>query len=97
ACSKRSLLASLLLGLMVRDSFTRVTVLADGLYELLEEIPAEDADIPDFAERNQFLQLGRGLPPPGLHSRLWWLCWPRTRPSATSSTQYLAIRKTATP
>ncbi|KAJ9529331.1 hypothetical protein QJQ45_008012 [Haematococcus lacustris] len=69
ACSKRALLASLLLGLMVRDSFTRVTVLADGLYELLEEIPAEDADIPDFAERNLYLQLGRGVPPPGLHSR----------------------------
>ncbi|KAL6746623.1 hypothetical protein V8C86DRAFT_3034515 [Haematococcus lacustris] len=69
ACSKRALLASLLLGLMVRDSFTRVTALADGLYELLEEIPAEDADIPDFAERNLYLQLGRGTPPPGLHSR----------------------------
>ncbi|KAJ9532313.1 hypothetical protein QJQ45_010375 [Haematococcus lacustris] len=69
ACSKRALLASLLLGLMVRDSFTRVTVLADGLYELLEEIPAADADIPDFAERNLFLQLGRGLPPPGIHSQ----------------------------
>ncbi|KAJ9528024.1 hypothetical protein QJQ45_005708 [Haematococcus lacustris] len=69
ACSKRALLASLLLGLMVRDSFTRVTVLADGLYELLEEIPAEDADIPDFAERNLYLQLGRGVPSPGLHSQ----------------------------
>ncbi|KAJ9512687.1 hypothetical protein QJQ45_018801, partial [Haematococcus lacustris] len=71
ACSKRALLASLLLGLMVRDSFTRVTVLVDGLYgqELLEEIPAEDADIPDFAERNLFLQLGRGMPPPGIHSQ----------------------------
>ncbi|KAL6753190.1 hypothetical protein V8C86DRAFT_3028933 [Haematococcus lacustris] len=68
ACSKRALLASLLLGLMVRDSFTRVTVVADGQV-LLEEIPAEDADIPDFAERNLFLQLGRGLPPPGLHSQ----------------------------
>ncbi|KAJ9532139.1 hypothetical protein QJQ45_003857 [Haematococcus lacustris] len=51
ACSKRALLASLLLGLMVRDSFTRVTALADG-QKLLEELPAEDADIPDFAERN---------------------------------------------
>ncbi|KAJ9508846.1 hypothetical protein QJQ45_028162 [Haematococcus lacustris] len=68
ACSKRALLASLLLGLMVRDSFTRVTALADG-QELLEEIPAEDADIPDFAERNLYLQLGRGVPPPGLQSR----------------------------
>ncbi|KAJ9508553.1 hypothetical protein QJQ45_012090 [Haematococcus lacustris] len=68
ACSKRALLASLLLGLMVRGCFTRVTVLADG-QELLEAIPAEDAPIPDFAERNLFLQLGRGVPPPGLHSR----------------------------
>ncbi|KAL6759167.1 hypothetical protein V8C86DRAFT_2434307 [Haematococcus lacustris] len=68
ACSKRALLASLLLGLMVRDSFTRVTVLADG-QELLEELPAVDAPIPDFAERNLFLQLGRGLPPPGIHSQ----------------------------
>ncbi|KAJ9528516.1 hypothetical protein QJQ45_020521 [Haematococcus lacustris] len=68
ACSKRALLASLLLGLMVRDSFTRVTVLADG-QELLEEIPAVDAPIPDFAERNLYLQLGRGLPPPGIHSQ----------------------------
>ncbi|KAJ9533161.1 hypothetical protein QJQ45_018252, partial [Haematococcus lacustris] len=68
ACSKRALLASLLLGLMVRDSFTRVTVLANG-QELLEEIPAEDADNPDFAERNLYLQLGRGVPPPGENSR----------------------------
>ncbi|KAL6754734.1 hypothetical protein V8C86DRAFT_3138475 [Haematococcus lacustris] len=68
ACSKRALLASLLLDLMVRDSFTRVTVLAYD-QELLEEIPAADADIPDFAERNLFLQLGRGLPPPGINSR----------------------------
>ncbi|KAJ9512067.1 hypothetical protein QJQ45_004628 [Haematococcus lacustris] len=68
ACSKRALLASLLLGLMVRDSFARVTVLADG-QELLEDIPAEDAPIPDFAERNLYLQLGRGMPPPGLQSQ----------------------------
>ncbi|KAL6751662.1 hypothetical protein V8C86DRAFT_2774231 [Haematococcus lacustris] len=60
ACSKRALLASLLLGLMVRDSFTRVTVLADG-QELLEEIPAEDAVIPNFTERNLYLQLGRAV------------------------------------
>ncbi|KAJ9520273.1 hypothetical protein QJQ45_030255, partial [Haematococcus lacustris] len=68
ACSKRALLASLLLGLMVRGCFTRVTVLADG-QELLEEIPADDAVIPDLAERNLYLQLGRGTPPPGMQSR----------------------------
>ncbi|GFH11935.1 hypothetical protein HaLaN_07526, partial [Haematococcus lacustris] len=59
ASSKRALLASLLLGLMVRDCFTRVTVLADG-QELLEEIPPEDAVILNLAERNLYLQLGRG-------------------------------------
>ncbi|KAJ9519926.1 hypothetical protein QJQ45_014658, partial [Haematococcus lacustris] len=69
ACSKRALLASLLLGLMVRGWFTRVTALADGLHELLEEIPAEDAVIPNLAERNLYLQLGRGAPPPGVQSR----------------------------
>ncbi|KAL6745979.1 hypothetical protein V8C86DRAFT_3035098 [Haematococcus lacustris] len=68
ACSKRALLASLLLGLMMRGCFTRVTALADG-QELLEEIAAEDADIPNLAERNLYLQLGRGLPPPGMQSR----------------------------
>ncbi|KAJ9509588.1 hypothetical protein QJQ45_011199 [Haematococcus lacustris] len=68
ACSKRALLASLLLGLMVRDCFTRVTVLADG-QEVFEEIPAEDAVIPNLAERNLYLQLGRGTPPPGENSR----------------------------
>ncbi|KAJ9531896.1 hypothetical protein QJQ45_021993 [Haematococcus lacustris] len=68
ACSKRALLASLLLGLIVRDCFTRVTVLAYD-QELLEEIPAEDAVIPNFAEHNLYLQLGRGLPPPGMQSR----------------------------
>ncbi|KAJ9508648.1 hypothetical protein QJQ45_027933, partial [Haematococcus lacustris] len=68
ACSKRAMLASLLLGLMVRRCFTRVTVLADG-QELLEEIAAEDAVIPNLAERNLYLQLGRGTPPPGMQSR----------------------------
>ncbi|KAJ9511334.1 hypothetical protein QJQ45_029742 [Haematococcus lacustris] len=68
ACSKRALLASLLSGLMVRGCFTRVTVLADG-QEAFEDIPAEDAVIPNLGERNLFLQLGRGLPPPGRRSR----------------------------
>ncbi|KAJ9509825.1 hypothetical protein QJQ45_011564 [Haematococcus lacustris] len=53
---------------MVRGCFTRVTVLADG-QEALEEIPAEDAFIPNLAERNLYLQLGRGVPPPGMQSR----------------------------
>ncbi|KAJ9512291.1 hypothetical protein QJQ45_012924 [Haematococcus lacustris] len=68
ACSMRALLGSLLLGLMVRGWFTRVRVVPDG-QEVFEEIPAEDAVIPDLAERNMYLQLCRGLPPPGRRSR----------------------------
>ncbi|GFH19837.1 hypothetical protein HaLaN_16858 [Haematococcus lacustris] len=62
-CSMRALLGSLLLGLMVRGWFTRVRVLPDG-QEVFEEIPAEDAVIPDLADRNMCLQLCRGLSPP---------------------------------
>ncbi|KAJ9513795.1 hypothetical protein QJQ45_020875 [Haematococcus lacustris] len=68
ACSMRALLASLLFGHMVRSFFTRVTVLPDG-QEAFEDIPALDAVIPNLADRNLFLQLGRGLPPPGRQSR----------------------------
>ncbi|KAJ9508795.1 hypothetical protein QJQ45_028108 [Haematococcus lacustris] len=68
ACSKRALLASLLLGLMVRGWFTHVNVLADG-QEAFEEIPPEAAVIPNLGERNMFLQLICGLPPPGENSR----------------------------
>ncbi|KAL6765979.1 hypothetical protein V8C86DRAFT_2452840, partial [Haematococcus lacustris] len=64
----RALLGSLLLGLAVRGWFTRVRVLPDG-QEVFEEIPAELAVIPNLAERNMYLQLIRGLPPPGLQSR----------------------------
>ncbi|KAL6750399.1 hypothetical protein V8C86DRAFT_3143786 [Haematococcus lacustris] len=64
ACSMRALLGSLLLGLAVRGWFTRVRVLPDG-QEVFEEIPAELAVIPNLANRNMYLQLVRGLPPPG--------------------------------
>ncbi|KAJ9512315.1 hypothetical protein QJQ45_012906 [Haematococcus lacustris] len=60
-CSMRALLGSLLLGLMVRGWFTRVRVLPDG-QEVFEEIPAEDAVIPDLADRNMCLQLCRAVP-----------------------------------
>ncbi|KAJ9518509.1 hypothetical protein QJQ45_018570 [Haematococcus lacustris] len=52
ACSMRALLGSLLL----------------GLAEVFEEIPAELAVIPNLADRNMYLQLCRGLPPPGRRS-----------------------------
>ncbi|KAL6763765.1 hypothetical protein V8C86DRAFT_2490104, partial [Haematococcus lacustris] len=64
----RALLRGLLLGLAVRGWFTRVRVLPDG-QEVFEEIPAEDAVIPNVADRNMNLQLVRGLPPPGRRSR----------------------------
>ncbi|KAL6756255.1 hypothetical protein V8C86DRAFT_2652382, partial [Haematococcus lacustris] len=63
----RALLGSLLLGLAVRGWFTRVRVLPDG-QEVFEEIPAELAVIPNLADRNMYLQLCRGLPPPGRSS-----------------------------
>ncbi|KAL6745490.1 hypothetical protein V8C86DRAFT_2977396, partial [Haematococcus lacustris] len=84
---KRALLASLLLGLMVRDSFTRVTALADG-QELLEEIPAEDADIPNFAERNlstQYLAIRKTLTPSTMWARSWRLALPTASPSCSSA------------
>ncbi|KAJ9517975.1 hypothetical protein QJQ45_004362 [Haematococcus lacustris] len=67
ACSMRALLGSLLLGLAVRGWFTRLRGLPDG-QEVFEEIPAEDAFIPNLADRNMYLQLIRGLPPPGRRS-----------------------------
>ncbi|GFH13921.1 hypothetical protein HaLaN_09888, partial [Haematococcus lacustris] len=48
--------------------FTRVRVLPDG-QEAFEEIAAKGAVIPNVADRNMFLQLCRGLPPPGRQSR----------------------------
>ncbi|KAJ9530167.1 hypothetical protein QJQ45_023446 [Haematococcus lacustris] len=102
ACSKRALLASLLLSLMVRGWFTRVTVLADG-QEVFDDIPAEDAVIPSLAERNLYLQLGRGMPRPGMQSRpsaavaAVLAAYPGLRASAPNSTLYLAFSTTPTP
>ncbi|KAL6754440.1 hypothetical protein V8C86DRAFT_2703891, partial [Haematococcus lacustris] len=64
----RALLGSLLLGLAVRGWFTRLRGLPDG-QEVFEEIPAEDAFIPNLANRNMYLQLVRGLPPPSRSSQ----------------------------
>ncbi|KAJ9508760.1 hypothetical protein QJQ45_028068 [Haematococcus lacustris] len=90
ACSKRALLANVLLGLMVRGWFTRVTVLADRR-EAFEELPAEDAVFPNLGERNLFLQLYRGLPPMARSlgpAQLWRMCWPLTQTSTPASTPY---------
>ncbi|KAJ9523464.1 hypothetical protein QJQ45_007155 [Haematococcus lacustris] len=56
ACTLRALLGSVLFGLMVRRCFPA-------------DIPAEVAIIPNLADRNLFLHLCRGLPPPGEHTR----------------------------
>ncbi|KAJ9509702.1 hypothetical protein QJQ45_011306 [Haematococcus lacustris] len=63
ACTTRALLASLLLGHMVRGCFTRVTALADGR-EAFDDIPVEDAIIP--AQRS----CG------GCVGRYWPVMWP---------------------
>ncbi|GFH31287.1 hypothetical protein HaLaN_30300, partial [Haematococcus lacustris] len=70
----RALLGSLLLGLAVRGWFTRVRVLPDG-QEVFEEIPAEDAVIPNVADRNMRSQPSAAVEDvlasyPGLHDRL---------------------------
>ncbi|KAJ9523460.1 hypothetical protein QJQ45_007153 [Haematococcus lacustris] len=56
ACTLRALLGSEWFGLMVRRCFPA-------------DIPAEVAIIPNLADRNLFLHLCRGLPPPGEHTR----------------------------
>ncbi|KAJ9519690.1 hypothetical protein QJQ45_013319 [Haematococcus lacustris] len=56
ACTMRALLGSVLFGLMVRRCFPA-------------HIPAEVAIIPNLADRNLFLHLCRGLPPPGERAR----------------------------
>ncbi|KAJ9526699.1 hypothetical protein QJQ45_017548 [Haematococcus lacustris] len=56
ACSMRALLGSLLLGLAVRSWFTRLRGLPDG-QEVFEDIPAEDAFIPNLADRNMYRSL----------------------------------------
>ncbi|KAJ9525112.1 hypothetical protein QJQ45_017326 [Haematococcus lacustris] len=56
ACTMRALLGSVLFGLMVRRCFPA-------------NIPAEVAIIPNLADRNLFLHLCRGVPPPGEHTR----------------------------
>ncbi|KAJ9520952.1 hypothetical protein QJQ45_014135 [Haematococcus lacustris] len=64
----RALLGSLLLGLAVRGWFTRVRVLPNG-QDVFEDIPTVLAVIPNLADRNMYLQLIRGLPPPGRRSQ----------------------------
>ncbi|KAJ9525953.1 hypothetical protein QJQ45_009388 [Haematococcus lacustris] len=62
ACSERAVLASLLLGLLVRSLFTIHVADPLGLHgqPVYTDIPVSQAAIPDLSCRNLFLQLCRG-------------------------------------
>ncbi|KAJ9513826.1 hypothetical protein QJQ45_020902 [Haematococcus lacustris] len=67
ACSERAVLASLLLGLLVRGLFTIDVADPLGLHDqpVYTDIPVSQAAIPDLSCRNLFLQLCHGLPGDG--------------------------------
>ncbi|KAJ9524246.1 hypothetical protein QJQ45_008435 [Haematococcus lacustris] len=71
ACSERAVLASLLLGLLVRGLFTVHVADPLGLHDqpVYTDIPVPQAAIPDLSCRNLFLQLCRGLPGAGANRR----------------------------
>ncbi|KAJ9516327.1 hypothetical protein QJQ45_001058 [Haematococcus lacustris] len=71
ACSERAVLASLLLGLLVRGLFTIRVADPLGLHDqpVYTDIPVSQAAIPDLSCRKLFLQLVRGLPGNGANTR----------------------------
>ncbi|KAJ9511414.1 hypothetical protein QJQ45_029923 [Haematococcus lacustris] len=71
ACSEWAVLASLLLGLLVRGLFTIHVADPLGLHgqPVYTGIPVSQAAIPDLSCRNLFLQLCRGLPGNGANTR----------------------------
>ncbi|KAJ9511867.1 hypothetical protein QJQ45_004548 [Haematococcus lacustris] len=71
ACSERAVLASLLLGLLVRGLFTIHVADPLGLHDqpVYTDIPVSQAAIPDLSCRNLFLQLCRGPPGNGANTR----------------------------
>ncbi|KAJ9509375.1 hypothetical protein QJQ45_001818 [Haematococcus lacustris] len=71
AISERAVLASLLLGLLVRGLFTIHVADPLGLHDqpVYTDIPVSQAAIPDFSCRNLFLQLCRGPPGNGANTR----------------------------
>ncbi|KAJ9511205.1 hypothetical protein QJQ45_017077, partial [Haematococcus lacustris] len=70
-CSEWAVLASLLLGLLVRGLFTIHVADPLGLHgqPVYTGIPVSQAAIPDLSCRNLFLQLCRGLPGNGANTR----------------------------
>ncbi|KAL6749183.1 hypothetical protein V8C86DRAFT_3032208 [Haematococcus lacustris] len=71
ACNERAVLASLLLGLLVRGLFTIYIADPLGLHgqPVYTDIPVSQAAIPDLSCRNLFLQLCRGLPGNGANTQ----------------------------
>ncbi|KAJ9516329.1 hypothetical protein QJQ45_001068 [Haematococcus lacustris] len=71
AISERGVLASLLLGLLVRGLFTIRVADPLGLHDqpVYTDIPVSQAAIPDLSCRNLFLQLCRGPPGNGANTR----------------------------
>ncbi|KAJ9514222.1 hypothetical protein QJQ45_012196 [Haematococcus lacustris] len=71
ACSERAVLASLLLGLLVRGLFTIYIADPLGLHgqPVYTDILVSQAAIPDLSCRNLFLQLCRGLPGNGANTQ----------------------------
>ncbi|KAJ9526397.1 hypothetical protein QJQ45_009872 [Haematococcus lacustris] len=71
AISERGVLASLLLGLLVRGLFTIRVADPLGLHDqpVYTDIPVSQAAIPDLSCRNLFLQLVRGLPGNGANTQ----------------------------
>ncbi|KAJ9525938.1 hypothetical protein QJQ45_009406 [Haematococcus lacustris] len=71
AISERAVLASLLFGLLVRGLFAIHVADPLGLHDqpVYTDIPVSQAAIPDLSCRNLFLQLVRGLPGNGAHTR----------------------------
>ncbi|KAJ9526367.1 hypothetical protein QJQ45_009842 [Haematococcus lacustris] len=71
AISERGVLASLLLGLLVRGLFTIRVADPLGLHDqpVYTDIPVSQAAIPDLSCRNLFLQLCRGPPGNGANTQ----------------------------
>ncbi|KAJ9521547.1 hypothetical protein QJQ45_008844 [Haematococcus lacustris] len=71
AISERGVLASLLLGLLVRGLFTIHVADPLGLHDqpVYTDIPVSQAAIPDLSCRNLYLQLCRGLPGNGANTQ----------------------------
>ncbi|KAJ9528824.1 hypothetical protein QJQ45_000064 [Haematococcus lacustris] len=87
AISERGVLASLLLGLLVRGLFTIRVADPLGLHDqpVYTDIPVSQAAIPDLSCRNLYLQLCRGPPGNGAN----------TQPNAAVASCHCTVTQTA--